>query len=306
LIIHTTLNSNDSEYPSLYGHQLVTYNFVLLRYPTTIEKSCDQSEMSSSTVAKYLFHRLHQLGIRALHGVPGDYNLTALDYVEKCGLKWVGNPNELNAGQSILSSSSLWKESNKPQTGSAADVYARIKGIGAVLTTFGVGELSLTNDIAGSRADNVPVVHIVGTPSTKSQIAGSILHHTFGNGNFKVFKEISERLTVAQANLWDPENAPAEIDRVLRECWIQSRPVYIQLPTDMVNKPVDRTALDAAIDLSYPTNDKELEASTAEAILKRLYEAQNPVLLIDGCVRRNRVSNRTKFVKKNVWLIFNS
>jgi pyruvate decarboxylase len=229
-----------------------------------------------------------------------------LDYAEKCGLKWVGNANELNAGQSNLSSSSLFKESNKPKTGYAADGYAWIKGIGAVLTTFGVGELSLANAIAGSRADNVPVVHIVGTPSTKSQKAGSILHHTFGNGNFKIFKEISERLTVAQANLWDPENAPAEIDRVLRECWIQSRPFYIQLPTDMVNKTVDRTALDAPIDLTYPTNDKELEVSVVEAILKRLYEAQRPVLLIDGCVRRNRVSNRSEFVKENVWLIFNS
>jgi pyruvate decarboxylase len=33
-----------------------------------------------------------------VHGVPGDYNLVALDYVEKTGLQWVGNCNELNAG----------------------------------------------------------------------------------------------------------------------------------------------------------------------------------------------------------------
>jgi len=28
-----------------------------------------------------------------------DYNLTALDYIPKAGLKWVGNCNELNAGK---------------------------------------------------------------------------------------------------------------------------------------------------------------------------------------------------------------
>jgi hypothetical protein len=28
----------------------------------------------------------------------GDYNLAALDYLPKCGLHWVGNCNELNAG----------------------------------------------------------------------------------------------------------------------------------------------------------------------------------------------------------------
>lgn len=71
-------------------------------------------------IAEYLFRRLHQVGIRSVHGVPGkklsdtrvfdrnvytnrighigDYNLVALDYLPKCGLKWVGNCNELNAG----------------------------------------------------------------------------------------------------------------------------------------------------------------------------------------------------------------
>lgn len=50
-------------------------------------------------VAEYLFTRLHQLGVRSIHGVPGDYNLVALDYIAEAGLKWVGNVNELNAGQ---------------------------------------------------------------------------------------------------------------------------------------------------------------------------------------------------------------
>lgn len=49
-------------------------------------------------VAEYLFKRLHQIGIRSVHGVPGDFNLVALDYIPKAGLQWVGNVNELNAG----------------------------------------------------------------------------------------------------------------------------------------------------------------------------------------------------------------
>lgn len=69
-------------------------------------------------VAEYLFRRLHEVGIRAVHGVPGDYELEALDYIEPAGLKWVGNVNELNAGY-------------------AADGYARIRGISALVTTFG-------------------------------------------------------------------------------------------------------------------------------------------------------------------------
>lgn len=60
--------------------------------------------MSRNTVniAEYLFTRLYQLGVKDLHGVPGDFNLVALDYVEPCGLNWVGNCNELNAGMIAL------------------------------------------------------------------------------------------------------------------------------------------------------------------------------------------------------------
>ncbi len=52
-------------------------------------------------VAEYLFTRLHQLGVKSVHGVPGDYNLVALDYISKTGMKWVGNVNELNAGKVV-------------------------------------------------------------------------------------------------------------------------------------------------------------------------------------------------------------
>lgn len=51
-------------------------------------------------VSEYLFRRLHEVGVRSVHGVPGDYNLVALDYLSKCGLQWVGSVNELNAGTS--------------------------------------------------------------------------------------------------------------------------------------------------------------------------------------------------------------
>jgi indolepyruvate decarboxylase len=41
----------------------------------------------------------------------------------------------------------------------AADGYARIHGLGAVNTTYGVGELSAINGIAGAYAEHLPVFH---------------------------------------------------------------------------------------------------------------------------------------------------
>lgn len=80
----------------------------------------------------------------------------------------------------------------------AADGYARVKGISALITTFGVGELSALNGIAGSYAEYVPVVHIVGAPSTESAKEGMLLHHTLGNGDYQVFTKSKSLLIITE------------------------------------------------------------------------------------------------------------
>src|SRR3990167_4669973 len=97
-------------------------------------------ELHEITIAEHLIKRLSELGIEHLYGIPGDYQLDFLDYVENSPkLEWRGNCNELNAAY-------------------AADGYARVRGMGAILTTNGPGELSAVNGLAGSYAENVPVI----------------------------------------------------------------------------------------------------------------------------------------------------
>ncbi|BDD57009.1 Pyruvate decarboxylase 1 [Monascus purpureus] len=221
-------------------------------------------------VAEYLFRRLREVGIRSVHGVPGDYNLVALDYLPKCDLHWVGNCNELNAGY-------------------AADGYARVNGIAALVTTFGVGELSAVNAIAGAYSEYVPIVHIVGQPNTRSQRDGMLLHHTLGNGDFDVFTKMSASISCAVAKLNDPHEAATLIDHAIRECWIRSRPVYITLPTDIVTKKVEGERLKTPIDLTLPENEAEREDYVVDVVLKYLQAAKNPVILVDACAIRHRV-----------------
>ena len=172
--------------------------------------------------------------------------------------------------------------------GYAADGYARVKGISAVVTTFGVGELSLLNAIAGAYSEYVPIVHIVGTPSTLSQRDGLLLHHTLGNGNFEVFADMSNNISCAKAKLNDPHDAAMLIDDAIRECWVQSRPVYITLPTDMVQKKIEGERLKTPIDLSFPPNDTEKEDYVVEVVLKYLHAAKSPIILVDACAIRHR------------------
>ncbi|KAI4864528.1 pyruvate decarboxylase [Hypoxylon rubiginosum] len=221
-------------------------------------------------VAEYLFTRLHQIGIRSVHGLPGDFNLVALDYLPKAGLKWVGNCNELNAAY-------------------AADGYARVNGVAAVVTTFGVGELSAVNGLAGAYSEHVPVVHIVGCPSTVSQRSGLLLHHMLGNGDFNTFANMSASISCAVAKLNDPAHIAAQIDATLRECYLKSRPVYIMFPTDMVEKKVEGERLETPIDLAEPANDVEREDYVVNVLLKSLHAAQKPVVLVDACAIRHRV-----------------
>jgi indolepyruvate decarboxylase len=172
------------------------------------------------TVGDYLLDRLAELGVSEIFGVPGDYNLEFLDHIiAHPTLRWVGNANELNAGY-------------------AADGYGRLRGMSALVTTFGVGELSAANAIAGSFAEQVPVVHIVGGPSKDAQGTRRALHHSLGDGDFEHFFRVSREITCAQANLM-PATARREIDRVLCEVREQKRPGYILLSTDVARFPTE-------------------------------------------------------------------
>ena len=174
-------------------------------------------------------------------------------------------------------------------SGYAADGYARVKGISAIVTTFGVGELSAVNAIAGAYSEYVPIVHIVGCPSTVAQKDGMLLHHTLGNGDFHVFSKIFSQISCATSFLNDPHEAATLIDNAIRECWLKSRPVYISLPTDIVQKKIEGDRLNTPLDLSYPPNEEEKEAYVVEVVLGYLHAAKNPVILVDACAIRHRV-----------------
>jgi pyruvate decarboxylase len=118
--------------------------------------------------------------------------------------------------------------------GYAADGSARITGLGTLFTTYGVGELSAINAIAGSYAEHVPVVHVVGSPARQLQESGAILHHSLGDGRSGVFREIQEKVTVACSALWESRTAPQVIDDSIVKCLRESRPVYIDIPCDLV------------------------------------------------------------------------
>ena len=213
------------------------------------------SVMSDANVMTHLLDRLAEAGVEKLFGVPGDFTLAMLDDVEAHpSIEWVGCANELGAGY-------------------AADGYARLRGLGAVCTTFGVGELSAINAIAGAYAEHVPVIHIVGAPTTATQAAARATHHTLGDGDFHHFARMTAEVTHAQAEL-TAENAVDEIDRVIRETLAARRPGYLVIPADVAkapvpestHPPVEEAPLTAAGALEQLRDAVRVELATARSV----------------------------------------
>ncbi|KAJ3926910.1 MAG: thiamine diphosphate-binding protein [Lentinula lateritia] len=267
--------------------------------PAAFEAAIKELETHSELVPQadmevgvYILHRLEELGVKSFFGVPGDFNLGFLDLIDDYpGIAWVGNCNELNAAY-------------------AADGYARIKtgSVGAVLTTYGVGELSAINGIAGAYAEIVPVVHIAGFPSLQEQNDKPLLHHTLGDGRYNVYAQAAELFTCSHTILNDANLAPAEIDRVLSDCVLQSRPVYIALPTDIAYIKISSTRLTIPLPRLPVPNDPLAESAAIAEIVRLIDEASGDVaVLVDvGALRYGVAEEVRRFVEETGFAVYAS
>lgn len=228
------------------------------------QNSETRQDRGDYTIGDYLLDRLAELGLTEMFGVPGDFNLHFLDHVVSHDtVRWVGSANELNAGYS-------------------ADGYGRIRGIGAFLTTYGVGELSAINALAGSTAESVPVVQIVGAPPKEVQASGRKIHHSLGDGDFKHFVRMAAEVTCAHADL-DAATATWEIDRVLREVVFRRKPGYLMLAHDVAEVPTFPPAEPLATDLVQTTPGAE---AAFEQAARRFLSGRRAAVLADLMVHR--------------------
>jgi indolepyruvate decarboxylase len=213
------------------------------------------------SIGNFLLRRLQEVGVRHIFGVPGDYNLELLQQLHDTGtLKWVGTCSELNASY-------------------AADGYARLNGLGALLVTNGVGALSAINGVGGSYSEHVPVICIAGSIPLSSIDRGLGMHHTMADGTWDHFLNAYGHVTAARARL-TPRNAAVEIDRLILTAWREKLPVYMELPSDIAFLDIEVPA--DALMLAEPPSDPERLRSCVAAITGRLTAATSPAILVDA------------------------
>jgi indolepyruvate decarboxylase len=217
----------------------------------------------TETVIGHVLGRLKEIGVDDVFGVAGDYAFPVNDaIVAHPAINWIGCCNELNAGY-------------------AADGYARMRGVGAVCTTYGVGELAAMSAIAGSYAEHLAVFHLIGTPNLATQEGRALVHHTLGNGEFDLFSRMAEAVVCASA-IMTLQNAASETERLIAEALYHRRPVYMAFPSDVADMPV----LGAAPARSLPSSDPDSVAAATDAVTAALNNAGQACVLPGVLLRR--------------------
>ncbi|EGW33998.1 pyruvate decarboxylase [Spathaspora passalidarum NRRL Y-27907] len=244
-------------------------------------------------LGEYLFLRIAQANpkLRSIFGIPGDFNVDLLEHmysplIAAKDMKFVNCCNELNGAYT-------------------ADGYARtIGGLSCLITTFGVGELSAINGIAGAFAEYVPVLHIVGVTTTKqaqqAKDGTEVLnyHHLvpsvnpFDSPNHDVYKNMVNGVSVIQETLGtDQELNVEKIDRVLKKIIQESRPGYLFVPADVSDILVPSVFLfmnPFNAEPKHKNSAKSIEVldDVCDTILEKMYKSTKPSVLSDCLTSR--------------------
>lgn len=267
------------------------------------EENITSSYSDTLPLGEYLFLRIAQANpkLKSVFGIPGDFNLALLEHLysdsiaKEKGIEFVGICNELNAAY-------------------AADGYARvIQGLSVLITTYGVGELSAINGVAGAFAEYMPVLHIVGTTSTAQQdqaktasrkAVRNIHHlvpsrHALTPPDHDVYKYAVQGVSCIQESLTkeDQTDNLDKIDKVITKILQENRPGYLFIPSDVPDVKVPKSRLLQPLNFSE-LKDASLLEDVSDKILNKLYNAKQPAIFGDALVPRFRAQDQfTKFVE---------
>ena len=213
--------------------------------------------MRQMNVSEYVVNRLAKLGITDCFGVPGDYAFPLDNAIASNeSIQWLGCSNELNAAY-------------------AADGYARIRGASMLCTTYAVGELSALNGVMGAKAERSAIFHLVGMSSMRHQHLRKAVHHTFGDGVFQNFINISAQAACVSAIL-TPDNCVYEMERVIATAMANRQPAYIIVAEDLATRPITGPVIEP---YSEPKSDADELKAAVDAALTKIQAAKTGCIL---------------------------
>jgi indolepyruvate decarboxylase len=221
-------------------------------------------------LTEYLFTRLRELGVDHTFGIPGDFVLPVYAVQQQFGMPTVVCCHE-------------------PGVGFAADAYARLRGLGVAIVTYGAGAYNVLNPVACAYAEQSPLLVISGGPEIAFRNPDRLMHHVVKS--YEAQLQIFQHVTADAAILDDPARAPEVIDRVLREVILQKRPGYLEIPRDRVHAPVTPPSSPLHLArLPHPLHAAALDEAIRE-ISGLLAQAKKPALYVGVGVRRHGLTD---------------
>jgi indolepyruvate decarboxylase len=221
-------------------------------------------------VADYIIERLAQNGVEALFGVPAVYCAPIYNAAQAAHFRTVVTSSDLEAGY-------------------AADGYARVRGLSVVAVSYGPGTLSIVNAIAGAYIERSPIVVVNGGPSQSNiddqNTTGVLFSHSIGapHTDLDIFRNVTTFCERANS----ASDVPQLVDNAIAAALIRKRPVYIEIPQVLLDKPCSQPG--RAIDVAVPAGAAEAAASS---ILRELPLAMNPVVIVGEEVQRYRLADK--------------
>ncbi len=219
---------------------------------------------------EFLFDQLHANGVRHIFGIPGDFVLNlynALQQDQRFRLVTLGH---------------------EPAVGFAADGASRItNGLGVCLVTYGAGGLNMINSIACAYAEESPLIVISGGPSRLERTSGLLVHHEVKSfeSQLRIYQEVVEFAAIVD----NKQTAAATIHRAIDVARKFKRPVYLEIPRDMVFAEI--TVPPSFDEVELEVNESAVAEAAAE-IIDHLSRAERPVLIVGVEVHRFQLTEQ--------------
>jgi len=206
------------------------------------------------TGGQALVAALEALGVEVAFGLPGVHNLAAWKAFPGSGVRLVGVRHEQTAGY-------------------AADGYARATGrLGVAITTTGPGASNVVTATGEAWASHSPLLVIATDIPTTVRRAGAyrgVLHETIDQASF--FRPV----TKAQLRVEHADELAATVAHAGRLAMQHPRrPVYVEVPTDLLTAPCTARAL--------PADEPADRPCAVDAALPLLAAARRPLLWAGG------------------------
>jgi indolepyruvate decarboxylase len=225
---------------------------------------------SMPTLADFLLNTLKAHGVRKVFGIPGDFSVHFLEILEK------------TPGLDLVTLS------HEPGVGFAADGAARsTHTLGVCSVTYGVGALNTVNPVACAYAEKSPVLLISGSPGLAERAPGVHVHHQ--TRSYDSHRTIYREITQYSAVLADPALAASQILTAVESALKFSRPAYLEIPRDLVDREIPVPA--GPRPLALPADPEAVEEA-AEEIVARLAAAKAPVLMAGEELHRFQLTPR--------------